>query len=419
MTRPDPITAAADAVSVSKIVRDAFGRNDWQAAAAQARKLPELLEGPWLEAADGAAFALGQLHRHAEAIALLERVWAVAPNARCAGSLAYLHYSAAMDLRAPQPRRRRDRASEGEPPPLDREQLRRGFRRWIAEALRLEPGSPKQLYRLGVFEAQVESRHDKVALRAFLAAIEAYRGLEPERRRRRHDLAKYCARALYAGARSALRLGQLDLARRLVFDCIRTDKERGHVEPLYKFGLAAKICLAKGEPDAAERAARLALDAEGPPRRDYLHALVAEALGARGQIPAALDWLDSHVRPERRSPVLWRKIGDLRREQGELSSAEHAYQVALQRDRMGRHLTFRRLAELAEQQGSLGQARHFYERALEFRRRQYSSDDAEALAALERLGAAGASVGPGIAKASVPTSEPPRRSQGGSVGGGA
>lgn len=406
-TRSDVRTP--DAHATLQVVREAFARNDWRAAAAQASKLPPQLEGEWIEVADGAAFALGQLHRHAEAITLLERVWAIAPSARCAGSLAYVHYAASMELGVPQRRRderREARAAEPTAPELDRETLRKGFRCWIAEALRREPGSPKHLYRLGVFEAQIESRHDKVALRAFLSAIEGYRALDAATRARRHDLAKYHARALYAGARSALRLGQVRLARRLAFDCIRADQGRDHVEPLFKLGLAAKICVAAGEHDAAERAVRLALDADGPRRRDHLHALMATVLAARGEPVAALAWLDQHVRPEQRRSPLWRKVGDLRRATGDLTGAEHAYQTALQRDRMGRHLTFARLAELAEQRGAIGQARHLYERALEFRRRQYSSDDPVALAALERLRGAEASPGSGPGLVKAPVSDP-------------
>ena len=196
------------------------------------------------------------------------------------------------------------------------------------------------------------------------------------------------------------------LARRLVFDCIRVDKERNHVEPLFKLGLAAKICEATGEHEAAERAVRLALDADGPRRRDHLHALMATVLGAEGKPDAALGWLDQHVRPEKRSAALWRQVGDLRRAAGNLEGAEHAYQTALQRDRMGRHLTFARLGELAERRGALGQARHFFERALEFRRRQYSSDDPVALEALARLAAAAPAERDAVAAAAAPAEAP-------------
>ena len=64
-----------------------------------------------------------------------------------------------------------------------------------------------------MFHAQIESCKDVPALRAFLGAVERYQALSATERERRHDLRKYYVRSLYAGARSALRLGPHPLAR--------------------------------------------------------------------------------------------------------------------------------------------------------------------------------------------------------------
>lgn len=347
-------------------------RRQWEALAAMADVLPPDLEGPWVALADEIAFALGLQKETARAVALMEAVYAVEPTHRRASSLAYLHYDALLDEQA----RRRKRTVE------DREALRRGFTRWIAEALGHFPDSIKDLYRLGIFEAQVENAHDAPALRAFEAAIDAYHALPPERRAGRGDLLKYYARALYAGARSALRLRKTALARKLSFACIRVDGETDHVDPVHKYHLAARVCLADGELDAAERALRIALDAKGPPKREYLFGLLAEVYARRGDLEAAAGWITEHVPAHRRSPALWRQLGDLKRDAGDPDGALAAYETSLQRDRMGRHLTLDRIGELHRAAGRLKKAERAYRDAAEFRRRRYLGED---LAALEGL----------------------------------
>lgn len=351
-------------------------RKDWDALATLGERLPGEVSGPWLALADDVALALGQRQRFPEAIRLLEKTWAAEPTHRRAAALAYLHYSALMQ-------RGRDR-------PQAREPLREGFRRWIGEALRLRPGSVKDLYRLGVFEAQVESQRDKVALRAFLGAIRSYHEMPAEERERRHDLRKYYVKSLYAGGRSALRLRNTGLARRLSFECIRADRDGRYVDPVHSLGLAGKVCLANGELDHAERAFRLALDARGPARRDYLYGFLAETCRRRGALEDACRWIEAHVRPERRSAWLWRLLGDIRRDRADLDGALSAYESALRRDRSGRHLTLTRIGDIHRSRQRWKQAERAYRQALEFRRRRYLSDHREALEGLDAvLGARG------------------------------
>lgn len=371
---------APEQQDVRRLLAEAAGlmkRKDWDALAALEERLPEEFDHAWAEVAEEVAFALGQLRETTRAARLLERCWEVEPTWRRASALAYAYYDAALRLR----NARRADADDGAP---DRETLREGFRRWIGEALRLFPGSIKDLYRLGVFEAQVESRRDKVALRAFLGAIDSYRKMSDEERERRHDLRKYVAKSLYAGGRSALRLGRPRLARKLSFECIRFDGDTDHVEPVFKLALAGKVCLATGELDHAERALRMALDAEGPPRRDWLYGLLAGVELGRGDGAAAVRWIETHVRPERRSPALWRRLGDAHRVAGDVEKALAAWESALRRDRTGKHLTFTRIGEAHLERGAWRRAEKAFRKAIEFRRRRYLSDHAPALLGLER-----------------------------------
>jgi tetratricopeptide (TPR) repeat protein len=359
-------------------------KNDWPAIAALAREIPAELCMEWLPLADEVAFALGQLRQYDRSIRLREAAFAVEPTHRRASGLAYLYYEAMMSRHGPR------RAGHDSQPMRDHEADRRAFARWMAEALRMEPDSIKDLYRLGVYEAQVENQRDAAALRAFAHAIRAYRALPAETRQRRKDLFKPYVKCLYASARSALRLGRLAQARDLSFSCIREDKSTDHIEPVHKMFLAGKICAAQGQPEPAERAFRIALDAKGPPRRDYVHTALAALFLATGRPDDASAWLDQNLPPHRRSSVSWRLTGDVRRAQNMPAEALAAYENALRHDSCGRHLTLARKGDVLRSLGRLADARAAYEKAREFRRRKYLRDDVHALDALVAMAEADA-----------------------------
>lgn len=359
-------------------IREHMKHKRWAEIAALRENVPTPFGSEWLEAVDEIAFALGQLGSTDEAASLLQQTFAQEPTRRRASALAYLYYAALFASRRP-PRRGEER------PARNREADRQAFTRWMQEALRLEPDSIKDLYRLGEFEAQVQSRRDAAALRAFQRAIAAYRALPPEVRARRHDLFKPYVRSLYAAARSAFRLGRLVEARQLAFSCIREDEQSHHVQPMFKLLLAGKICAAQGQLEHAERAFRLALDAPGPRDRDYVYGALADLARRQGRLEDAEAWIQRHVPAHRRSASLWRILGDVRRERGQPEQALHAYQNALQRDRSGRHLTLVRIGDLHREAGRPREAARAYEQGRTFRRRRYLSDDPGALQGLLAL----------------------------------
>jgi tetratricopeptide (TPR) repeat protein len=373
----DPATGRA-APELAPIVAEHLKRCEWDAIAALAPRLPPTLTPPWLWLADEVAFALSRLRRTDAAAALVERAYLLEPTHRRAACLAYIYYDVLLATRRP-PRR-------GETAPQrDREADRRQFEAWMKQALRFEPDSIKDLYRLGVYEAQVQSQHDAPALRAFERAINAYRTLPAPRRASRPDLFKPYVRALYAGARSAFRLRRYPDARRLCFACIREDERTGRVEPVHKLFLAGKICAAQGQLDHAERALRLALDAKGPPRRDFVFAALADVARRAGRVDDAAAWIERHLEPHRRAASAWRLLGDIRAAQGRAREAAVAWENALRRDHSGRHFTLTRLGDLARAAGDAGAAARHYEQALVFRRRHYLSEHVPALAGLLAL----------------------------------
>src|SRR5690606_27695274 len=136
------------------------------------------------------------------------------------------------------------------------------------------------------------------------------------------------------------------------------------VARVHQLTLAGRVCLALGELEHAERALCLALDAPGPPRRDYLHGLLADVERKRGRLADACGRIEAHGRPERRSAALWRKLGDLRRERGNRDGALAAYEAALAKDRKGKHLTLTAIGRIHEELGRWKKAERAYREAI-------------------------------------------------------
>lgn len=356
-------------------------RCEWEKIVSFVEQVPLPLTAEWLDVASAIAFALGQLGRTDQAVAVNEAIWEQRPSRRQASSLAYLYYDACL--------RRQERGA----PQRDREADRKAFRRWLAEALSRDEHSIKDLYRLGNFEAQVEAQRDRVALRAFLKAIESYRELSNEERLRRHDLRPYFIKSLYGAARSALRLRQLELARRLIFDCLREDNGRGHVAPLFQLYLAGKICFAiaqKVEEESeqqrwaahAERALRSALDAPGPHRRNFVFSKLAQLAFWQDRLDDAESWIEENIPVHQRDASVWRLTGEVRHAQGRLNDALFALQNALKRDRSGRHLTLTAMGRLELALKKPKKAERSFRKASDFRRRNYQSAHYPALRGL-------------------------------------
>lgn len=376
MGHPQDDAAQLEPAQASRLAEELRRASQWRELAALVRSLPKPVTPPWVETAEAVAFALSQEDDFATARAILTDVMKLAPSHRCASSLAYLCYAELMD------RRTHDREARAA---AATQELKRQFRGWMGEALRLRPDSIRDLYRLGVFEAQLESRHDRVALKAFAKAISSYRALPQAERDRRHWERKPYIKALYAGARSALRLRRLTDARRLSFDCLREDRDSQYVAQLHKLYLAGRVCARLGEHDHAERAYRAALAADGPRERDFIYSALAELELARNAPERAIAWIDHNVRVERRKSYSWRLLGDAEAERGRWEIAVERYRAALRRDRSGRHLTLYRLGCSLEQLGRNQEAERAFEDARAFKRKVYMSEDEPSLRGAARV----------------------------------
>lgn len=110
-------------------------RGEWESLAALAVELPPHWGTEWLPLADEVAFAFSQLGRCDAARDLLLHAHELQPTHRRASALAYVHYDGLLRHKV-----RKPRLDEPEP-------YRKGFERWIAEALRLKPDAIVDRYR--------------------------------------------------------------------------------------------------------------------------------------------------------------------------------------------------------------------------------------------------------------------------------
>jgi tetratricopeptide (TPR) repeat protein len=294
----DPNQPSADAVATPAPV-DLHGRcaalkaqKKWHDLGALLAELPRPFDAPWVPAADEIAFALTQLGRFVEARDIFARIFEIEPTRRTASALAYVHYAALLCHKV-----RKPRLDEPEP-------WRKGFERWIGEALRLDPGSIVDRYRLGVYHASIQTRKDVLALKTFRDALRLFEALPAAERTEQDRLWKTYVKTLYAAARSAYRLGRFDEARRFIFRCFRLDGERNHIEPVFKLFLAAKVLVAEHKLDDAEGGLRLAIEAPHQGDRDFVYARLAEIALARDRTEDAAQWIEHNILPHHRKPYV-------------------------------------------------------------------------------------------------------------------
>lgn len=369
MAANTPTTSPRTDAQLAEFAEHAFARCAWDDLIRAADGVPVDATGPRGRFFDAVCFALSQRKRLPEALALSRQLQA-APNRMRNVSLAYVIYQA---LQA-----RRD--LPGEP----REALKREFLAVSGRILTDDPGHVTSLYRLATFFAEIESARDKKALELYQRAIRVYEAMDPLVRQQRHTFFKPYVKSLYGAARSALRLRQFALGERFIGRCLRVDAESHHVAPVFKLYLAASLLLAQGQAARAEKGLRLALAAEGPPDRAFVHDRLARALAAQHDVDGALAWLDRHVPVHRRPAWIWTHAGDLELARGHRPAAKSAWEAALRGDKTSKHLVLRRLGELALDDGKLPEARRRFEEALAWLRKRHQAVDARLLEGLLR-----------------------------------
>jgi tetratricopeptide (TPR) repeat protein len=370
MGHPAALSAAPTAAELAAFAAACFKAHRWDDLLAAAQGQPFDATGPRGDFWDAVCFAHTQRGQLDEALALGRQLQAARTRRRDV-SLAYVCYLALL--------------SGAELKGATRDELKRDFLALTARVLEAEPGHVTALYRLGNFYAEIESARDKKALEVFLRAIAVYERLDPEARRRDHRFFKPYVKALYGGARSALRLERWDWAQYLSARCLRLDAESNFLAPMFKLYQAACALAGSGQYARAEKGLRLALEAKGPRDRAFIHDRLALARAAQDDVPGAIAWLEQHVPAHHRPSYIWVHLGDLQYARGRPAAARLAWESSLRGDRVARHLALCRLGELALAEGRLGQAKAHFTEALTFRRKRHQATEPRALRGLLAL----------------------------------
>lgn len=323
--------------------------------------------------ADVVVFALSQLGRRADALALNDLLLAQRATTMRVSSKAWLLYDALL-------------SGEGLPG-LRRSELDRRFLEAIEAHIAAERFPVVPHYRRGLYFAEVCGAQDRRALADFTMAIATYDGMSISDKLERHALEKPWIKSLYAGARCALRLREATLSRALAARCLKADAGRDHIAPVFKLYAAAEACAGCGDSARAERGLRMALEAEGPPDRAFISAALARVVAAQGRLDDAIAWIEQ-VRVERRPPWIWRRLGELHLRANHVDEAIRCLRTALHRDRHGRHRTLILLGQIYLSRGEHGHARGVFLEALRLRRKRDQVVDEEARRGLQRVLAA-------------------------------
>lgn len=369
MATSSPTTSPRTDAQLAELAEACFTRCAWDELIRASGGVPFDADGARGRFFDAVCFALSQRQRLADALALARQLQA-APNRMRNVSLAYVIYQSLQD----------HRDLPGEP----REALKREFLAVSGRVLSDDPGHVTTLYRLATFFAEVESARDKKALELYRRAIHVYEAMDPLVRPQRHTFFKPYVKSLYGAARSALRLRQYALGERFIGRCLSVDAESNHVAPVFKLYLAASLLLAQGQAVRAEKGLRLALAAEGPRDRAFVHDRLARALAAQGDVNGAVAWLDQHVPVHRRPAWIWTHAGDLERARGRRPAARHAWEAALRDNKSAKHLVLCRLGELALDEGRGPEARRRFEDALAWLKKRHQAASPRLLEGLLR-----------------------------------
>ncbi len=333
-------------------------------------KVPEAVEaGLAVPLAKAAAFALGRLGRHDDAIGLLQ------PLVRDNGDYG-IHYDLGF-LYAESVRAGR---AKGSPPMTARERRARlaSAHRHYQRCQELRPDGVSCFYRQGIVYREIEDKPAK-ALPLFERAVSNWRSLDDGQRRRRHQERPKYLRALYHLAVCHLLLGKPKTARGHLEALMAEEGSGAHVAAVFQHFTMGKCFYQEGRWDKAvahvETAGSLA-ETGGRPAA-FVWELAARchlAAGAPEKALAAIARIPERTRP---SYVRW-TLGDALFALGRDREAEQEWRDAAERDRRGRHKALLRLCRLYLARGRTDEALEAARQAGEFFRHLFRNECNEA-----------------------------------------
>jgi tetratricopeptide (TPR) repeat protein len=326
-----------------------------------------------------AAFALGHLGRHDEAIDLYTRCLAEEPeNFYYHSGLAYAAYDTLYAAKGRQlmlhPAERKARIDLAH--------------RHFAMAQSLRPERVTNYYRQGMLFKKIQGKPAE-AVPLFETAVRNWEAYSQEDKKARHQERKNYVKALYQLASCHLDAQKPALALDVLTRCLREDEEPAYFSTVHKYFALGKVHFERGDLVQAHHALNFAAAQANPEDDDYVFELLARVQLCRGDTEKAWEAVN-RVPFKRRRPYFRWTEAEVLTARGEWERARKVLTEAAERDRRGRHKALIRLARIEFRLGRYDQCLHAAEEADRFFRNQYQNPCGDALlwqaAALLRLG---------------------------------
>lgn len=343
-------------------------------------KVPELVEnGMTDEIRLKIGFSLCRTGRHSEAIRCLAPVVdSDSENAIAHYTIAYTALDALFSIRtARRPLARKEKVCL----------LEKGHHHF-EEACRLRPDSVTFFYRHGVLYKEIEGKYRR-AIPLFEQAIANWERKDGETRKKHHQQYPKYIKAMYHLASSFLQNGMPGRSLNLMKRVIELDRNRDHMQPVFKHFAMGKVLHVLGKPEQAlEHLEVAAYRADKGQSVDFVYELAARCGLLLGRPEQAARYIDQIPSTRRRPYVRWTEA-DVLVAGGQRDKALQILAATAKRDRRSRHKALVRMAHIQLTLGRLDEAEHLSREAAEFCRNSFGNPSHEALfwqaAALYRL----------------------------------
>jgi tetratricopeptide (TPR) repeat protein len=343
-------------------------------------KLPELADsGMENEVRLKIGFVLCRAGRHAEAITCLTPVTEQDPeNCMSHYTLAYTALDALFTART----------SRQPMPYKEKKRLLATGHTHFQEACRLRPESVTFFYRHAVLYKDIENK-TRQAIPLFEQAVANWERKDDETRKKQHQQYPKYIKAMYHLASCFLADGRPGRSIGLIEKVIELDRDRDHMQPVFKHFAMGKVLHALGRPEKAlEHLEVAAYRADRGQAVDFVHELAARCGLILQQPERAAKYIDRIPQSQRRPYVRWTEA-DVLVARGQREKALKVLAATAERDRRSRHKALIRMARIQLTTGEWEDALRLSSEAVEFCRKSFGNPSHEALfwqaAALYRL----------------------------------
>jgi tetratricopeptide (TPR) repeat protein len=315
------------------------------------------------------SFALCRAGRHEDAIACLLPLTAAEPD----NSLANYNIGyAVVDLFY------RSRTERKLVPVRKRAELLELAHRHFERAIVLRPESVTFCYRYGILLKEIEKK-SRLAIPQLRQAVENWEQMDEEQRQRYHQMKPKYIKAMYHLASCLLEAGRAGESRQLLQRVLEEDRDRNHMQPLFKHFAMGKILAELADPQAALDNLETALhSAEQGQPVDFVHELMGRLYFRMKQPEKGLHCI-GHVPERARRPYVRWTEAFLLSALGRQEEAMRLLRKTAERDRRAAHVALIQLCRIALGVGQVRRGMESVDEAMRFYSRTYTNPCREAM----------------------------------------